>query len=110
MIEQETSQCNESPAPYRGMPVIFIAGDPPTPAPFLMSLAEVVRFFRLHDSKTKFPEKSIQRYRRMGLRTVRIGRRIWFRLDDVLCFLDQQQERLEHERRAHQRNLWGVQL
>lgn len=79
---------------YRGMPTIYIAGDPPRPAPFLMSLQEVIAFFRLHDSQTKFPSKTIQRYRRLGLRATRIGRRVWFRLDDVLRFLDQQQNRL----------------
>ena len=82
---------------YRSLPVVFIAGDPPTPAPFLMNREDVIRFFRLHDGKgTKFPAKTIQRYRRMGLKTVRIGRRVWFRLDDVLRFLDGQQERLAH--------------
>ncbi len=60
-----------------------------------MSLDEVIAFFRLNKSKTKFPSKTIQRYRSMGLKTVRIGRRVWFRLDDVLCFLDRQQTRLE---------------
>lgn len=46
-----------------------------------------------------FPKKTIQRYRRLGLRTVRIGRRVWFRLDDVLRFLDQQQERMASSHR-----------
>ncbi len=85
---------------YRGMPTIYIADDPPTPAPFLMSQDEVIRFFRLHQSKTKFPAKTIQRYRRMGLKTVRIGRRVWFRLDDVLRFLDQQQNRFSENRHS----------
>ena len=79
---------------YGGLPVAFIAGNPPRPAPFLMNRDEVAAFFRLHDSRTKFPAKTIQRYRRMGLKTVRVGRRVFFRLDDVLRFLDRQQERL----------------
>ena len=79
---------------YRGMPMVFLAGDPPEPAPFLLNSDEVIRFFRLADSKTKFPKKSIQRYRKLGLRTVRVGRRVWYRLDDLLRFLDRQQERL----------------
>ncbi len=83
---------------YRGMPAVFIAGDPPRPAPFLMNRDEMAAFFRLQDSRTKFPEKTLQRYRRMGLKTVRVGRRVFFRLDDVLRFLDQQQDRLTHER------------
>ena len=79
---------------YRGLPVVFVAGDPPRPAPFVMSGDDVAAFFRLAESKTKFPEKTLQRYRKMGLKTVRIGRRVWYRLDDVLRFLDGQQDRL----------------
>ncbi len=79
---------------YAGLPLVFIAGDPPTPAPFLMSRDEVIRFLRLNDSRTKFPAKALQRYRQLGLRTVRIGRCAWYRLDDVLRFLDGQQARL----------------
>jgi len=83
-----------SPACYRTMPTVHMAGDPPTPAPFLMSRDEVIRFLRLHQSGTRFPAKAIQRYRRMGLRTVRVGRCAWYRLDDVLRFLDGQQDRI----------------
>jgi hypothetical protein len=81
---------------YRGLPVVFMANPDGTtrPAPFLLSIDDVASLFRLHDSKTKFPSKTIQRYRQMGLRSIRIGRRVWFRLDDVLRFLDEQQERL----------------
>jgi len=81
---------------YHGQPIIMLQHPDGTtrPAPFLMGPEEVAAFFRLHESKTKFFEKTIQRYRRMGLRTVRIGRRVWFRLDDVLRFLDEQQDRL----------------
>lgn len=86
----------DRPDHYHGLPVVVIrhADGTTQPAPFLMRQDEVAAFFRLHESKTKFPEKTIQRYRRMGLRTVRVGRRVWFRLDDVLRFLDQQQDRL----------------
>ena len=85
---------------YRGMPVVYLAGDPPEPAPFLMNADEVSRLFRLADSKTKFPRKTVRRYRRLGLRTVRVGRRVWFRLDDVLRFLDRQQSRLAGEKKG----------
>lgn len=60
-------------------------------APYLMSRDDVADFFRLAESKTRFPRATIARYVRMGLRTVRVGRRKWFRLDDVLRFLDDQQ-------------------
>ncbi len=92
MSELTRRQCDR----YRGMPVVFIAGDPPCPAPFLMNRDEMAAFFRLQDSRTKFPAKTLQRYRKMGLKTVREGRRVWFRLDDVLRFLDRQQDRLTH--------------
>lgn len=79
------------------MPVVYMAGDPPRPAPFLMTRDEVIDLFRLQESKTRFPKKTLERYRRLGLQTVRIGRRLFFRLDDVLRFMDAQQERLQSE-------------
>lgn len=81
---------------YRGLPVVFLMRPDGRayPCPFLMSLDDVTAFFRLAESRTRFPRKTIERYRALGLRTVRVGRRVWFRLDDVLRFLDEQQERL----------------
>ena len=116
MCESSCEQCNDQTRQvehaeaterllkrrYSILPIPCMAGvdgSPPEPAPFLMNQDEVVRFFRLHDSKTKFTAKTIQRYRRMGLKTVRIGRRVWFRLDDVLRFSDQQQDRLSQSPR-----------
>lgn len=82
---------------YRGLPVVFVgdAGGGSRPCPFLMSMDDVVAFFRHHESMTKFPAKTVERYRRLGLRTVRVGRRRWFALPDVLDFLDRQQDRLD---------------
>jgi hypothetical protein len=82
---------------YAGLPVAFMAGEsgePPAPAPFLMDRGEVIRFLRLNASGTRFPAKAIQRYRHLGLKTLRIGRCVWFRLDDVLRFMDRQQARM----------------
>lgn len=96
--------CDETAAAprsrYRGLPVVFIAGADgiARPAPFLMSETDVADFFRLADSKTKFPTKTIQRYRQLGLRSVRVGRRRWFTLPDVLEFLDRQQDRVGGDR------------
>ena len=87
-------QASRTTESYRSMPAIFLAGDPPQPAPFLMSMDELIRFFRLNGGQPKFPKKTIQRYRRKGLQSVRIGRRVLFRLDDALRFLDQQQAKL----------------
>lgn len=86
----------DHPSCYHGPPVVFITNADGTarPAPFLMSRDDLTDMLRLNDSKTKFPSKTIQRCRKLGLRSTRIGRRVWFRLDDVLRFLDQQQDRL----------------
>jgi hypothetical protein len=92
----QSGRVPDRPDRFCGVPVVVIhyPDGSTRPAPFLMRQDEVAALFRLHDSKTKFPEKTIQRYRRMCLRTVRVGRRVWFRLDDVLRFLDDQQDRL----------------
>lgn len=76
-----------------GLPPIVLTGADGQSrlAPYLMSRDDVADFFRLAESKTRFPRATIARYVRMGLRTVRVGRRKWFRLDDVLRFLDDQQ-------------------
>jgi hypothetical protein len=95
--------CQQDQGParsYAGLPVVFMAGEPgqpPMPAPFLMSRDEAIRFFRLYHSGTRFPAKAIARYRGMGLATVRVGRCVWYRLDDALRFLDAQQARLRDQ-------------
>ena len=88
---------DETPARLYGLPLV-VQVDPDgvrRPTPFLMSRDDLAALFRLHDSGTRFPRATINRYRRMGLKSVRIGRRVWFRLDDVLRFLDEQQMRFE---------------
>jgi hypothetical protein len=84
---------------YDGPPVAFArwADGTTTPAPFLLSVAELTAFLRRGES-VRFPSKTIARYRSMGLRAVRVGRRVWFRLDDVLRFLDAQQARVPSDR------------
>lgn len=86
----------DHPSRYHGPPVVLIsnADGVTRPAPFLLSRDDLTDLLRLHDSKTKFPSKTIQRYRKLGLPSIRVGRRVWFRLDDVLGFLDRQQKRL----------------
>lgn len=95
-VSESSGQQNSTFERYHSMPLIIIQHPDGTtqPAPFLMRQDELIAFLRLYDCNIKFPEKTIQRYRRMGLRTVRVGKRVWFRLDDVLRFLDEQQERL----------------
>ncbi|MEQ9095395.1 MAG: hypothetical protein RIE32_03945 [Phycisphaerales bacterium] len=57
-----------------------------------MGFDDLIDFLRLHD--IAHPRASIYRYRKLGLRSVRVGRRVWFRLDDVLAFLEAQQQAL----------------
>jgi hypothetical protein len=94
-VGDATSQ-SSGPDRYHGLPVVVLRRPDGTtePAPFLMDREDLAALLRLHDCGIRFPEKTIRRYRRLGLRSVRIGRRVWFRLDDVLRFLDAQQDRL----------------
>lgn len=74
----------------KGLPPVVLIGADGTPrlSPWLLSRDDVADLFRLHDSKIRFPRATIARYRRMGLRTVRVGRRTWYTLPDVLAFLE----------------------
>ena len=65
------------------------------PAPYLLSMEDTADLFRLRESGCRFYKAAIGRYRGLGLRSVRVGRRVWFRLDDVLAFLNSQQRRLD---------------
>ncbi len=59
------------------------------PAPYLLTEAELAEFFRL---TSKFPGQSIRRMRDVqGLRAVQVGRRVLFRLDDVLAWIERRQ-------------------
>ena len=90
------------PSRYRGLPVAFMRtpGGETAPCPYLMTVDELIGFLRLHESRTRFPKSTIARYRRLGLRTVRVGRRAWYALPDVLDFLDGQQVRVAGGNRA----------
>ncbi len=60
-------------------------------APWLLSEQELYRLLRLGDSGVRFPRATIARYRKLGLRSVKVSRRRWYTLADVLDFLDRQQ-------------------
>ena len=64
------------------------------PAQFLLSNEDLIDLLRLADSGTRFPICTIQRYRKLGLQSVRIGKRVWYRLDDVVKWLDEHHTRL----------------
>jgi hypothetical protein len=78
------------PSRYHGPPpVVLVDADGRARlAPYLLSAEDVADLFRLRDSGTRFPRATIRRYRERGLPTVRVGRRVWFRLPDVLQWLD----------------------
>lgn len=82
---------------YRGLPVAFMRTQAGSiePCPYLLTREELIAFLRLHESRTRFPKSTIARYRRLGLRTVRVGRRVWYALPDVLDFIDAQQVRVQ---------------
>ncbi len=61
------------------------------PAPFLMTLEELVDFLRLN---VNHPRDTVDRMRRVhGLRSVQVSKRVLYQLPDVLDFLQQEQER-----------------
>lgn len=70
------------------MPPVFMPCGRPTP--YLMTVNDLVEFLRL---EVRFPRDSIDRMREHGLRACQVGRRVLFRLTDVLEFLDREQSR-----------------
>lgn len=110
--ECPTCRTFHNPAPFSGpeingrvsrplaLPPVIVYGPDgtPRPAPFLMTLDDLTDLLRLRDSGVRFPCRTIRRYRQMGLRTVRVGRCIFVRLDDALAFLNAQQDRLAAKR------------
>lgn len=84
------AQHESEPSRYHGPPpVVLVDADGCARlAPYLLSAADVADLFRLRDSGTRFPKATIRRYRKRGLPTVRVGRRVWFRLPDVLLWLE----------------------
>jgi hypothetical protein len=57
------------------------------PVPVLLSAEETLAVLRFGDMDVRFPRAALARYRRLGLRSVRVGKRTWFTLPDVLAFL-----------------------
>ena len=70
------------------LPPVFMPGG--RPAPYLMTQDDLVEFLRL---EVRFPRDSIDRMRTHGLQACQVGRRVLFRLTDVLEFLDREQRR-----------------
>jgi hypothetical protein len=62
---------------------------PVEPAPYLLTPEEVGRLCRL---TCKDVEESLWRYRDKGLKAVQIGKRVLYRLPDVLAFIEARQQ------------------
>lgn len=64
-----------------------------TPAPGMLTTDELIRFLRISETQTRFPESTIRYYREKGLlRGVQVGRAVRYPLTEVLRFLDRLQE------------------
>lgn len=74
------------------IPICYFPGTH-EPVPQLLTVKEVTRFLRLDRIAIKHPERTVERYRRLGrLRAVQVGKQIVYRLPDVLAFIDKQIE------------------
>ena len=61
-------------------PVAIIPGDPPEPAPELLTAAEAVRYLRLDVDGPRKPELTLRHYREKGLlRATQVGRNLRYR-------------------------------
>ena len=73
------------------IPTVFFSDG--TPAPYLMTLGELIRFLRLDVVNVRFPEATVRRYRDQGLlRGVQVSKQVLFALPDVLEFIQKQGE------------------
>jgi len=78
----------------RDLPVCYFP-DTGQPVPAVLTVEDLVRFLRLDLVGVKHPERTIERYRKMGhLRGVQVGKRIVYYLVDVLAFIERQREAL----------------
>jgi len=73
------------------LPSVFIPCMPDgTPAPHVMTQAELIQFLRLEN---RFPGTSVERMRKtQGLRSVQVGKCVRYLLPDVVQFLATRQQ------------------
>ena len=61
------------------------------PTPDLLTLRETIRYLRLDTIRTRFPQNTLHRYRKIyGLKTVQIGRQILYSREELKKFIEQQ--------------------
>ena len=61
-----------------------------TPAPYLMTLEELCEFLRIE--RVRYPREAVERLRHRGLSAIQVGKRVLYRVDDVVDFLDRQHD------------------
>lgn len=92
MIQRADFATHEPPLP------IFLPrhGErPPEPCPELLTEKEAVRYLRLDETGVKHPNRTLRRYREMGvLKGTIVGRCVLYRRSELEAFLDLQTERL----------------
>ena len=68
-----------------------------SPAPYVLTAEEAVRFLRLDTNGTKFPEASLDHYQREGLlHPITIGKCRKYPLSELLRFIDRLSQQKEN--------------
>lgn len=62
------------------------------PTPDLLTQAEAIRFVRLDTTATRFPENTLQRYRKAGLKAVQVGKQVLYPRREIEAFLERQMQ------------------
>lgn len=71
----------------------IIPGDPPMPAPELLTEAEAVRYLRLDCVEIADPSATLRRYREMGLlKGTQVSKRVFYRRIELDRFLERATE------------------
>ena len=65
------------------------------PAPPVLTQNEVIQLLRLDTLKVRFPEQTLRRYRDQGLKAIQLSKGVFFRLESVLRWLEQQEEAVQ---------------
>ena len=61
------------------------------PCPPVLTQDEVIQLLRLDTLNVRFPEQTLRRYRDQGLKAIQLSKGVFFRLESVLGWLEQQE-------------------
>jgi len=79
--------------PFPQLVSFMIDGDKTVPVPEVMTETEVIRMLRLDVDGPRDPKTTLRFYREIGLlKATRIGRRLRYWRQEILCFLARQTE------------------